>query len=64
MLGGTSSRGVLADLSHLDLVWLQTGHCSYHDIEATLGVLERETAAGHGLPVINSEVCYEGIGGG
>jgi hypothetical protein len=52
------------DPSALDLIWLQTGHSDHWDIEATLATVEREVAADHGLPVINSEVCYEGILGG
>lgn len=62
MWGLSVTEAINPDL--LDLVWLQTGHADHWDIEPTLAVLEREVAAEHGLPVINSEVCYEGIGGG
>lgn len=61
---GLSGTDMIDDPSLLDLVWLQTGHSDHWDIEPTLATVEREAVASHGLPVINSEVCYEGILGG
>ena len=52
------------DVSDLDLIWLQTGHSDRPDLIPTLNAVARELSADHGLPVINSEVCYEGIAGG
>jgi len=62
--GLSSAQAVDDPSSSLDLIWMQTGHSGTWDIEPTLAELERQVGADHGLPVINSEVCYEGILGG
>ena len=54
-------EGKVADL---DLIWLQTGHADRSAISSSLDAIDREVAADHGLPVVNSEVCYEGIAAG
>ena len=59
-----SSTDAIGDADDLDLVWLQTGHADRSSIPDSLAALDRELAAPHGLPVINSEVCYEGIAAG
>ena len=59
-----SSTDAIGDADDLDLIWLQTGHADRSSVPDSLAALERELAAEHGLPVINSEVCYEGIAGG
>jgi len=62
--GHFSSTDAIGDADDLDLIWLQTGHADRSSVPDSLATLERELAAEHGLPVINSEVCYEGIAGG
>lgn len=52
------------EVSDLDLIWLQTGHADRSAIPSSLDAIDREVASVHGLPVINSEVCYEGIAAG
>lgn len=59
-----SSTDAIGDADDLDLIWLQTGHADRSSVPDSIAALERELAAEHGLPVINSEVCYEGIAGG
>lgn len=48
----------------IDLIWLQTGHADRSAIPSSLDTVDRELADAHGLPVVNSEVCYEGIAAG
>lgn len=48
----------------IDLVWLQTGHADRAAIPSSLDAVDREVAHPAGLPVVNSEVCYEGIAAG
>jgi hypothetical protein len=63
--GVFSSTAVLqGDVADLDFIWLQTGHGDRAAIPASRETLAVELAADHGLPVLNSEVCYEGIGAG
>jgi Protein of unknown function (DUF4038) len=59
-----SSTDVFSDPSVLDLVWLQTGHADRAAVPSSLGTLERELRERSDLPVVNSEVCYEGIAAG
>ncbi len=59
-----SSTDAIGSADDLDLIWLQTGHADRSSIDDSLIALDRELAAPHGLPVINSEVCYEGIAAG
>ena len=58
------STDAIGGADDLDLVWLQTGHADRSSIPDSRRALDRELAADHGLPVINSEVCYEGIAAG
>jgi hypothetical protein len=50
------------DESVLDLEMLQTGHSGYNSLKYTVDTV-REATGRKKLPVINSEVCYEGICG-
>ena len=59
-----SSVDAIGSADDLDLIWLQTGHADRSSIGDSLRALDRELTADHGLPVINSEVCYEGIAAG
>ncbi|MFD0713569.1 DUF4038 domain-containing protein [Paenibacillus sp. GCM10027626] len=51
------------DSALLDLNMLQTGHSSFTSIPDTVRMIRETVAREPRLPVINSEVCYEGIGG-
>ena len=57
-----SSRATVDDPSVLDLDMLQTGHGDRSSIPNTLKVVSEEYSTEPALPVIESEVCYEGIG--
>lgn len=46
---------------YLDLDMLQTGHSDRNSITGTIRQVEASHAAAPVLPVLNSEVCYEGI---
>lgn len=59
-----TSTDVLGDRELLDLVWMQTGHTERASVPVSLDALDREVASHPVLPVINSEVCYEGIAAG
>ena len=61
---GMSSATALGSTEDLDLVWLQTGHLDRSAVDPSLSTLTTELAASHGRPVLNSEVCYEGIAAG
>jgi hypothetical protein len=58
-----SSTEALQGDQDLDFVWLQTGHADVNVIKGTLAALNKAQSDSK-LPVINSEVCYEGIAGG
>jgi hypothetical protein len=58
-----SSTEALQGDESLDFIWLQTGHADVNVVKATLGALNKAQRDSK-LPVINSEVCYEGIAGG
>lgn len=49
------------DRSKCDFVMLQTGHWDKQSFKPSLDTLEREMALEPPLPVLNGEVCYEGI---
>ncbi len=49
------------DPSLYDFTMLQTGHWDRQDFSSTLEVVERELAREPRKPVLNGEVCYEGI---
>ncbi len=59
-----SSTEVLGGRDLIDLVWLQTGHADRMSVPDSLAALDREVATEPMRPVVNSEVCYEGIAGG
>ena len=54
------SREMLDDESILDIDMLQTGH-SYRKLENTAATVKSCVAKDPPMPVINGEVCYEGI---
>ncbi|MBM7566861.1 DUF4038 domain-containing protein [Paenibacillus sacheonensis] len=54
---------MVEDASMLDLDMLQTGHSGLLTVEATTKRIQSSVAREPKTPVINSEVCYEGIGG-
>lgn len=51
------------DESLLDLDMLQTGHSSFHSLSPTVSMVRKAVNRETALPVIDSEVCYEGICG-
>lgn len=57
------SRAQVDDASVLDFEMLQTGHGDRGSIPNTIDTLRRSLRLEPAMPVINSEVCYEGIGG-
>ncbi|HEY0828702.1 MAG TPA: DUF4038 domain-containing protein [Bacilli bacterium] len=54
---------MLDDSTLLDLDMLQTGHSSYLSLEQTVKMIEQSVVREPRTPVINSEACYEGLGG-
>ena len=59
---GDTARNVVEDASLLDIDMLQTGHGDRRSIPNTLRLVREAYAATPTLPVVNGEVCYEGIG--
>ncbi|MDP6779165.1 MAG: DUF4038 domain-containing protein [Candidatus Latescibacteria bacterium] len=57
-----TARNVVEDDSVLDIDMLQTGHGDRGSIPNTIRRVAEGIAASPTLPVINGEVCYEGIG--
>jgi hypothetical protein len=49
------------DASVMDLDWLQTGHSGHRSLSNTINMLEEALAATPQMPVLVSEVNYEGI---
>jgi hypothetical protein len=58
---GDSGRDCVLDDSLLDFNMLQTGHGGYGALPHTLKVVQRECARQPIMPVVQSEVTYEGI---
>ena len=58
----SSSRNTVDDPTVLDFDMLQTGHGDRRNIPNTIRQVQEAYAIQPVLPVINSEVCYEGIG--
>lgn len=58
-----AGRNMVDDPSVIDLEMLQTGHSSYLSLANTVQAIKRAVAQEPAMPVINSEVCYEGICG-
>jgi hypothetical protein len=56
-----SSRATVSDPSVLDFEMLQTGHSGYKSIPRTIELVRQAYDAKPVMPVLNSEVCYEGI---
>ncbi|MCL4401517.1 MAG: DUF4038 domain-containing protein [Acidobacteria bacterium] len=57
----TSARAVVTDPSVLDFDMLQTGHGDRDSIPSTLKLVTTSYATTPEMPVIDGEVCYEGI---
>jgi hypothetical protein len=49
------------DPSTMDIDWLQTGHGGYRSLADTIDMLEDALRREPRMPVLDSEVCYEGI---
>jgi len=58
------SRAMLRDETLLDVDMLQTGHGSYASLRPSVETVCACLAKEPPMPVVNSEVCYEGIMGG
>lgn len=61
--GCESGRDMIDDISLIDLVMLQTNHIAYACYLSTIKMVKDGVAAKPEIPLINSEVCYEGICG-
>jgi hypothetical protein len=61
--GAYSTIDMFDDPAVIDYVLLQTGHWERRDYKASLDTLHRELERAPTRPVLNSEVCYEGIAG-
>ncbi|HIE28266.1 TPA: DUF4038 domain-containing protein [Candidatus Poribacteria bacterium] len=59
---GDTARNVVEDPSLLDIDMLQTGHGDRGSIPNTIRLVKEGYVATPTIPVINGEVCYEGIG--
>jgi hypothetical protein len=57
------SRSQVEDSKVIDFEMLQTGHSDRASIPNTIDALRKSVRLEPPMPVINSEVCYEGIGG-
>jgi hypothetical protein len=57
------SRSQIEDPNAIDFEMLQTGHSDRASIPNTIDTLRKSLRLEPIMPVINSEVCYEGIGG-
>ncbi len=57
----SSARTTVEDPSVLDFDMLQTGHSDRESIPGTVKAVTRSYAAAPTMPVVNGEVCYEGI---
>ena len=59
---GTSARDTVEDPAVLDFDMLQTGHGDRGSLPNTVAKVSRSYHTTPVMPVINGEVCYEGIG--
>jgi hypothetical protein len=57
----TSARATVEDASVLDFDMVQTGHSDRDSIPSTLKLITSAYDATPAMPVVNGEVCYEGI---
>lgn len=55
------ARDQVEDQSVLDFEMLQTGHAGHESIPNTVRQMRRAVARAPRMPVVNGEVCYEGI---
>jgi len=60
---GTNARDMTEDPDLFDFEMLQTGHGGYDSIAPTLSLVSKAVAREPRMPVVNSEVNYEGIAG-
>ena len=58
----STARDTVEDAGVLDFDMLQTGHSDRASLPNTVKVVTKEYAARPPMPVVNGEVCYEGIG--
>lgn len=58
----STARDTIEDTGVLDFDMLQTGHSDRESLSNTVKVVTEEYAASPTMPVVNGEVCYEGIG--
>ncbi len=56
-------HNMVEDPSLLDFDMLQTGHGSWNSFKRTVDMMRESLELEPKMPVINGEVCYEGIGG-
>jgi len=59
--GGRSARQTVTDASVLHFDMLQTGHSDRKSLPATIDTVRKAVSAQPAMPVVNGEVCYEGI---
>ena len=59
--GGRSAREMLNDAGVLHFDMLQTGHGDRGSLPPTVEAVRKSVSAAPRMPVINGEVCYEGI---
>ena len=57
------ARASLADASLVDFDMLQTGHSGYTSLVPSVEAMQEAVSQEPRIPVLNSEVCYEGIMG-
>lgn len=62
--GHHTTLDAVGDKAGVDLVWMQTGHADRGSVTQSLRALDRARSAEPPVPVVNSEVCYEGIAAG
>ncbi len=60
-LGKLTARGAIDDVSLLDFDMLQTGHGDRSSLDPTVRTIRSSYEAQPTMPVLDSEVCYEGI---
>jgi hypothetical protein len=59
-----TSLDAMGGRADVDFVWMQTGHADRGSVAPSLRALARARRADPPVPVVNSEVCYEGIAAG
>ncbi len=61
---GAAGRDIVHGEAYLDVDMLQTGHAGYDSIPTTVETVRRAVETEPRMPVVQGEVCYEGIMGG